>query len=150
MKPGDLKTRGAWTKQKLASRHVGTFRQHFILTMFFLLAVTVPAASLRAEDPSDENRLTLSVNHPISGDLSGFGELGFRWNPDEDYQAYTIVYPGLTYKAAKWLQFSAGLRTLFTDNDDKANSLELRPFAGIKLFLPNNIKWTIFNYTRYE
>ena len=129
-----------WAKLKLKSRYVGKARPLFIPTMIFLLAVTLPAVSLRAEDPSDENRLTLSLNHPISGDLSGFGELGFRWNPDQDYQAYTIVYPGLTYKAAKWLQFSVGLRTLFTDNDDKANSLELRPFAGIKLFLPNNIK----------
>jgi len=150
MKPGDRKTPEAWTIRKLKSRHVGKTRPFFTLTMFFLLAVAVPAVSLRANDPSDENQLTLSLHHPISGDFSGFAELGFRWNPDEDYHDYTILYPGLTYTAAKWLQFSAGLRTLFTDNENSANEFELRPFGGVKFFLPNKLKWNIFNYTRYE
>ena len=38
----------------------------------------------------------------------------------------------------------------YTDNEDSANQLELRPFTGVKLFVPNNIKWNIYNFTRYE
>ncbi len=33
---------------------------------------------------------------------------------------------------------------------DKSDLLELRPFAGAKFFLPNNLKWNIYNFTRYE
>jgi Protein of unknown function (DUF2490) len=150
MKPGDQKIRGTGAKRMFKSKHVGEVPAPCTLAMLFLSAVIAPAVALRADDPSDENQLTLSLHHPISGDLSGFAELGFRWNPDEDYHDYTILYPGLTYTAAKWLQFSAGLRTLFTDNANSANEFELRPFAGVKLFLPNKLKWNIFNYTRYE
>lgn len=33
---------------------------------------------------------------------------------------------------------------------DKANTLELRPFGGFKIFLPNHFKWYIYNYSRFE
>jgi hypothetical protein len=110
------------------------------------------AAAARAQngDISDEYRLTVSPQHPISGDLTGFGELGLRWNPDNNYDAFTILYPGLTYTAAKWVQFSGGLRTLYTHDEFTDSKLELRPFGGVKLFLPNGLKWNLFNYTRFE
>jgi hypothetical protein len=110
------------------------------------------AAAARAQngDVSDEYRLTVSPQHPISGDLTGFGELGLRWNPDKNYDAFTILYPGVTYAAAKWAQISGGLRTLYTHDEFTDSKLELRPFAGVKLFLPNGLKWNLYNYTRYE
>ena len=40
--------------------------------------------------------------------------------------------------------------TEYTDNERSADKLELRPFAGVKLFVPNDIKWTLYNFTRYE
>jgi Protein of unknown function (DUF2490) len=110
-----------------------------------------PAARAQNGDISDEYRLTLSPTHPISGDLTGFGELGFRWNPDLNYHTYVVGWPGLTYTATKWAQFTGGLRTFYTDNDSSAaNKLELRPWGGVKLFLPNGLNWNLYNYTRYE
>ncbi len=47
---------------------------------------------------------------------------------------------GLTYSVTKWLQISAGLRGYYTDNKVNADKLELRPFAGVKLYLPNGNK----------
>ncbi|HXC99279.1 MAG TPA: DUF2490 domain-containing protein [Verrucomicrobiae bacterium] len=110
------------------------------------------AAAARAQngDVSDEYRLTVSPQHPINGNLTGFGELGLRWNPDDNYDAFTVLYPGLAYTAAKWAQFSGGLRTLYTHDEFIDSKLELRPFAGVKLFLPNGFKWSLYNYTRYE
>ncbi|HTY87506.1 MAG TPA: DUF2490 domain-containing protein [Candidatus Acidoferrum sp.] len=90
------------------------------------------------------------MHHPISGNLTGVADVGYRWNPDLDYQTYTILWPGLIYSAAKWAQVSAGLRTFFTDNEGSADTLELRPYAGVKLFLPNKLSWNIYNETRYE
>jgi Protein of unknown function (DUF2490) len=110
------------------------------------------ASAARAQngDISDEYRLTLLTQHPISGDLTGFFELGGRWNPDVNYQTYVVGWPGLTYTATKWAQFAGGLRTFYTDNKNAANKLELRPFGGVKLFLPNGLNWNLYNYTRYE
>jgi hypothetical protein len=119
--------------------------------MPFLFAISAPIPSVRADDGIPNlYRLTLSTHHPIKGDLTGFAELDYRNNPDKDYSGYEVIWPGLTYSMKHWLQFSGGLLTRFTDNGRSADRLELRPFAGVKLFVPNRISWNIYNYTRYE
>jgi hypothetical protein len=127
-------------------------RAPFTFPLLVLLAVAAPILSLRAadDDPSDEYQLTLSPHHNIKGNLTGSGELGYHGNPELDYQAYTVLWPGLTYTADKWAQLSAGLRSVYTDNENSADKLELRPFGGVKLFLPNDLQWHLYNYTRYE
>ena len=125
----------------------------FLVRPLLLLGLTVAPYLLRpanADDIADSYRLTLSPHHAIKGNLTGFGELGYRWNPENDYQAYTALWPGLNYEAARWVHFSAGLRSTYTHNMDSSDTLELRPFAGVKLLLPNESIWRIYNYTRYE
>ena len=36
----------------------------------------------------------------------------------------------------------------FCWNKDKPDTLELRPFGGVKLLLPNPAHWEVYNYTR--
>jgi Protein of unknown function (DUF2490) len=110
----------------------------------------VARARAAGDDSSEEYQFTVSPHHAIHGDLTGFGELGYYRNPKAHYDAFTVEYPGVTYLANKWSQFSAGFRTLYTDNENSADKLELRPFAGAKLFLPNGLDWNIYNYTRVE
>lgn len=124
-----------------------TYCRVFILAVFALFAVVAPA---RADDVSDEYQFTVDSHHAIHGDFTGFGELGYYRNPEAGYQSYTIEYPGMVYRATKWAQFMAGFRTLYTDNETSADKLELRPFVGAKLFLPNGLAWNIYNYTRLE
>lgn len=119
-----------------------------MLALFACIALTLPARA--GDDVGNEFRQTIDLEHPIQGNLSGFAMLDYRNNPDQDYQSYQLIWPGLTYKVNHWLQVSAGLLTRFTDNEQSANTLELRPFGGVKFFLPNQFKWTIYNYTRYE
>lgn len=116
--------------------------------MHVIFALGLPA--LAAAGSSDEYRLALASHQPIHGDFTGFGELGFYWNPQRDYETYTVLWPGFIYSAATWVQISGGLRTLYTDDKHRAESIELRPFGGVKLFLPNSLHWSIYNHTRYE
>ena len=127
---------------------LGAYLPGWLLFMFCIASASPLCAA--DDDVSNTYRLTLSPHHPIRGTFSGFGDLGYHWNPERDHEAYTILWPRLTYHAAKWAQLSAGLRSLYTDNEDSADKLELRPFAGVKLFLPNEFKWQIYNYTRYD
>jgi hypothetical protein len=121
------------------------------VTILFLFAAVVPAISVRADDEiANEYRVTLSPSYPIKGDLTGFSQLEYRDNPYSHYQTYVMLWPGLAYSVKNWLQLSGGLRSLYTENADSSDKLELRPFGGIKLFLPNTIAWNIYNYTRYE
>jgi len=119
--------------------------------LLFLFPIAAASPLCAADDDvSNQYRLTLSPHYPIRGNFSGFGELGYGWNPERDRQAYTILWPGVTYHAAQWARLSVGLRSIYTDNEDSPDKLELRPFAGVKLFLPNEFKWQLYNYTRYE
>ena len=125
----------------------------FALRLAGLLAAVLACASAACaqgdESLGDEYRFTISPRHVLKGDLTGFGELGYYWSP-EDYQSYTVLWPGLNYRVARWAQLTAGLRSLYTANEDEADTLELRPFAGLKLLLPNRFEWHFYNYTRYE
>ena len=85
----------------------------------------------------NEYRLTLSQHHAIKGYLTGFSQLEYRANPAQDYRAYQVLWPGLTYSVRAWLQLSGGLLTRYTDNGQSADTLELRPFAGVQFPVRN-------------
>ncbi len=132
--------------------HPGSSAVSVFAGLLALFGVGTPMQWLLAQDgdTSSEYRLTLDPHHNLQGNLTGAEELGYYWNPERDYQSYTMLWPGLNYTAADWVQLSAGLRTLYTDNETSADKLELRPFGGVKLFLPNQLKWHLYNYSRYE
>ncbi len=128
------------------------------LAMALVLAVSFEAAffapSTAAQNNSDvanQYRLTLNPSAKITENLTGFALLGYANNPDNNSRTYTVRWPGMYYTVDKWLQIWWGLGTIYTDNEGlSANTLELRPFIGPKLFIPNKRQWIIFNYSRYE
>jgi hypothetical protein len=122
------------------------------------LMVAAPAALAQAPDDdtdvTNEYRFTVFPHYPIAGNLSGFGYMGYVKNPDLDYALWYGGFPGLIYRFAPWIQSWTALLAIYTDNattrNGKEDSLELRPFVGVKLFLPNTLKWNIYNLTRLE
>src|SRR5262245_5811114 len=124
------------------------------------VAVMFCASAAHAQTTGDETnvtneyRLTVFPHYPIAGSLSGFGYLGWVKNPELDYTLWYAGFPGLIYTFKPWLQGWAALLAIYTDNDTSLNgkqdTLELRPFVGAKLFLPNTLKWNIYNFTRLE
>jgi len=127
-------------------------RTSLSLVILVWLAVMAPAFSTRAQnddDVNDEFRLTLFPYHRITDNLTGFGYLGYVNNPDNTYQTYYLGYGG-SYAFNPSVQLWAGLICTYTDNQGSPDKLELRPFIGPKLFLPNPWKWNIYNWTRYE
>jgi hypothetical protein len=121
-----------------------------ILILFIIALNSLKATAQEQEDIGNEYRITLFPSHKVTDKIGGFGYLGYVWNPEKDYQTYYLGWPCATYTPEKWVQLWGGLIGVFTDNENKANQLELRPFAGVKLFLPNKINWNIYNFTRYE
>jgi len=121
------------------------------VTAFALLsALTIPAARAADDSVANEFRLILSPYHRITDKLTGFGTFAYYWNPDRDFHTYQFAYPGLNYSVNRTLQLAGGLDTRYTNDEESADRLELRPFAGVKLLVPNQIKWNIYNYSRYE
>jgi hypothetical protein len=101
------------------------------------------------EPINNEYRLTLFPYYSLATNTTGFGYLGYVNNPDKEFQTYYLG-KGVNYFLTPSVQLWGGLISTYTDNENSANQLELRPFAGVKLFVPNEIKWNIYNFTRYE
>jgi len=122
------------------------------VVMSLLPAASAASSSTAADDNEPRNgeyRLTLFPYHKISDELTGFGYLGYVNNPDKEYQTAYLGYGG-SYSFNRTIQLWGGLIGTYTDNQHSSDKLELRPFIGPKLFLPNDWKWNIYNFTRYE
>jgi len=129
----------------------------FLWKLTFLLSVLSMALSLSAQsnnEATNEWRVTAFPHYPIKGNLSGFGYLGWVKNPDNEYTLWYGGFPGVIYTAKPWFQVWSGLLDIYTNNytneNGKQDTLELRPFIGYKAFLPNKLKWNIYNFTRLE
>jgi hypothetical protein len=101
--------------------------------------------------PEEDNIYELNINPhaPIIGDLSSFGNFGY-YGQNDTYSKYRFGWPSLLYQVSPWLQLIGGLDSYYTDNYQSTDTLELRPYGGVKLFVPNKTRITIYNYTRYE
>ena len=102
-----------------------------------------------AEPRSGEYRLTLFPYHKISDTLTGFGYVGYVSNPDKNYTTDYLGW-GVNWSYKPHIQVWTGLFGTYTNNEASADKLELRPFVGAKFFVPNEIKWNIYNFTRLE
>jgi hypothetical protein len=105
----------------------------------------------RAGDVTNEYRLTAYPSYRLAEDWIGFGYVGIVAKPDADYSSYYLG-KGAFYVPNDWLQLWAGLIGVYTNSTNQnSNSLELRPFAGVKFIdMTERMKWRYFNWTRYE
>ena len=113
------------------------------------IVCTPPAQAQNDEPIGNEYRLTLFPYHRITDELTGFGYLGYVNNPEKEYQTYYLGW-GASYSLNHSVQLWGGLIGMYTANQNSAEKLELRPFAGVKLFVSNDLKWNLYNFTRYE
>lgn len=123
-----------------------------LLGVLALAALGAPAAARAQEDQrANEYRLTFFPNYPIKDNITGFGYLGYVNNPDKHYSSYYVGWPGVAWTVRPGLlQVWGGLIGLYTDNQSSSDKLELRPFLGFKVFVPNHAKMNLYNFTRYE
>jgi hypothetical protein len=104
----------------------------------------------RADDVTNEYRLTAYPSYRLAEEWIGFGYVGIVSKPEGHYTSYYLG-KGAFYTPEKWLQLWAGLIGVYTDSTIASNSLELRPFVGAKFIdMTESMKWRYFNWTRYE
>jgi hypothetical protein len=118
------------------------------LSLLLLLALW-PSLARATDDENNEYQLNVNAHARITDQFSTFGDFGYFRQPD-DYSKYRFGWPALIYRAKAWLQLSGGLDAYYTENFQSADTLELRPFAGVKLFVPNHAKILLYNHTCYE
>jgi hypothetical protein len=100
---------------------------------------------------TDNNyRLTIFPWYTFTNHITVFAQLGSTLNPDQDTRVSQLISPGAYYTPTSWLQLWAGFNNRYTRNAHASDELELRPFGGFKVFLPNEWNLHIYNFTRYE
>jgi len=110
-----------------------------------------PAATTPPPEIANEYRVTAFPNYPLTEKLSGLGYVGYVAKPDADYSSLYLG-SGVFYRSHQHVQLWLVLIGVWTDQQqpDKSNTLELRPFTGIKFMGMNRKKWSYYNWTRYE
>jgi Protein of unknown function (DUF2490) len=126
----------------------------FCLALTCILTPIARATSNATDDTnteprSGEYRVTLFPYHKISDTWTGFGYVGYVWNPDKQYHTDYLGW-GANYAVSPTVQIWGGLIGTYTDNATNADKFELRPFVGVKNFFNNNYKWNIYNFARLE
>jgi hypothetical protein len=110
-----------------------------------------PASTTPPQEIANEYRVTAFPNYPLTEKLNGMGYVGYVTKPDAEYSSLYLG-SGLFYRAHKHVQLWAVLIGVWTDqhDPDKSNTLELRPFTGVKFMGSNAKRWSYYNWTRYE
>jgi hypothetical protein len=111
--------------------------------------VQAPESAEPPPDVANEFRVTAFPTYPISDTLTGFGYLGWVYKPDGEYASYYLG-TGVFYRPIQPVQFSFGLIGVYTNKWETSNTLELRPFVGVKFLGATGRKWRYYNWTRYE
>ena len=116
--------------------------------MLALVALRAPDA--HAQDVADDGRAEVEFAHPTFLDkLSG---APYVWFDDQtgSVTSYRVAFPNVIYHAKPWLQGWAGLIVTWKDDDSSSDTRELRPYVGVKIFVPNSAHLHVFDWTRVE
>jgi len=115
-----------------------------------LLLVALGASGARAQDVTNDGRVGAIFAHPLV--FEKFSGEPYLWFDDETggVKSFRIAVPNVIYHAKPWLQGWSGLILWWTDNDSSGNTRELRPYVGVKVFVPNSSHVHVFEWTRLE
>ncbi|PWU13623.1 MAG: hypothetical protein C5B50_19030 [Verrucomicrobia bacterium] len=144
--PPTVKSQSYWTHRigLLARIKWGSGNRLAALLLALLLG------SGHAQGANDAYRLTSLPWYDLSDKFTVYARLSYTFDPSQESHNFNFLSPGLYYTASPWLQIWEGLINRYTDNQNKTDQLELRPYLGLKLFVPNDLKINFYNFTRYE
>jgi hypothetical protein len=114
--------------------------------------IAVAAQSAGAEDTTpvtNDTRMGAVFAHPIIGDFDG---KPYVWFDDQTggVKSLRVSFPDVIYRARPWLEGWGGLSVTWKDNEASGNTRELRPYVGVKVFLPNSAHIRLYDLTRFE
>ena len=114
----------------------------------FLLAIVVLGAhSAGAQEVADDGRIGVIFAHPIAGELSGAPYVWFD-HQTGGVKTYRVSIPDVDYRARRWLHGVGGFIVNWTDG--QGNTREIRPYVGVKIFMPNSAHVHLYDLTRFE
>jgi len=118
-------------------------------SVLLLMTIGLTSPPARAQDVADDGRVGIILAHStIFDDLSGAPYFWFDGQTG-DVRSYRVAFPNLIYHATPWLQGWGGLIVTWKDQAS-GDTRELRPYVGVKIFVPNSAHVHLFDWTRLE
>jgi hypothetical protein len=99
---------------------------------------------------TNEYRVTQITAKPVSDRIVLFTYSGYTNSPEKHFSSYYTSPPNIIYQVKPGVEILVGLVGVYTDNRRANDAWEFRPVAGIKFYIPNERKWFIYNFTRFE
>ena len=113
-----------------------------------LVLVALGASRVQAQDVVDAGRVSVIFAHPTPlDDFSGAPYFLFD-DQTGGVRTYRLAFPNIIYHATPWLQGWGGFIFRWTDGQASGNTRELRPFVGVKVFVPNSAHIHLYDWTR--
>ncbi len=108
------------------------------------------ATSARAQDVTNDGRIGVVFAHPTIFDK--FSGAPYVWFDDltGHLTSYRVAVPNIIYQAKPWLQGWGGLLVTWKNNEASGDTRELRPYIGVKVFVPNSAHIHLYEFTRLE
>ncbi|HMN43343.1 MAG TPA: DUF2490 domain-containing protein [Povalibacter sp.] len=118
---------------------------------WFALAAAIMSLPARADDKSDEYRVTVFPSYALTEDKKwiGIGYLGYVTNDDEQYD---ITYLGLgtIWRFRERAELWGVVLNVRTDNEESTDINEYRPLVGLKNYFTRSGRLTFYNLARME
>jgi Protein of unknown function (DUF2490) len=115
-----------------------------------LALVALAAPSAHAQEVTDEGRVAVTFAHPTV--LDGFSGAPYVWFDGQSggVKSYRVAVPNIIYHATPWLQGWGGVSVTWKSGQSSGNTRELRPYVGVKVFVPNSAHIHLYDWTRLE
>jgi hypothetical protein len=120
------------------------------LQVCVIAVVAFGPSAARGQDIANDGRIGVAFAHPTIFDhVSG---APYLWFDDQTggVKSYRAAVPNLIYHASSWLQGWTGLIVTWKDGPAAGDTRELRPYAGVKVFVPNSAHIHVYDWTRFE
>ena len=111
--------------------------------------VGLAATHAHAQDVTNDGRAEVVFAHPTFLDKLSGAPYVFFDDQTGDVKSYRVAFPNVIYHAKPWLQGWGGLIVTWKD-EASGDTRELRPYAGIKIFVPNSVHLHLYDWTRVE
>lgn len=114
-----------------------------------LVFVALGGRHARAQEVTDDGRVGVIVAHPIVGEFFG---APYAWFDDQTggVKSYRVSFPSVIDRATPWLEGWGGLIVTWKDDTASGNTRELRPYVGVKVYVPNSAHVHLYDLTRLE
>ncbi|HMG92527.1 MAG TPA: DUF2490 domain-containing protein [Chryseolinea sp.] len=127
--------------------------KYFLISCILPIAISplMPNVAMAQEEINNEYRVTFVPTYPVSKKIFLTTYLGYVNIPNLKQVNYYVGAPLLvTYRINPIVEVMAGAFLVVSRPKEGLDNTEVRPLAGVKVYLPNDYHLNIYNWTRYE